>query len=62
MKGKKEIPESIKRYCGATFPGFFVVTRLNAGDTFGELSLKMNEPRTATVIASKGSKYGVLTK
>ena len=51
---------SDQEYIEFMYPDMFIVRTLQPGDSFGELALRQNMPRTATILCKEETHFGVL--
>ncbi|EAR84713.2 cyclic nucleotide-binding domain protein (macronuclear) [Tetrahymena thermophila SB210] len=44
------------------YPNFYIVKKLQTGDNFGEIALRMDKERTATIVCKSNCKFAVISK
>ena len=49
-------------YTSTALQDFFIIKELESGESFGEMALRDNAPRTATIVASSDSVLAYLKK
>ncbi|KAL4466751.1 hypothetical protein ABPG74_010348 [Tetrahymena malaccensis] len=59
---KEEKKNLIEQKIYQKYPNFYIVKKLQTGDNFGEIALRMDKERTATIVCKNNCKFAVISK
>ncbi|KAL4509922.1 hypothetical protein ABPG72_010115 [Tetrahymena utriculariae] len=59
---KEEKKYFIEQKIYQKYPNFYIVKKLQTGDNFGEIALRMDKERTATIVCKSSCKFAVISK